>query len=49
VAAEKGFATPLNGDMELIPGTRSVLAAAELNHPTPGSAGSESAVLKYGP
>jgi hypothetical protein len=49
VAAEKGFVTTLNGDMELIPGTRSVLAAAELNHPTPGSAGSESAVLKYGP
>ena len=47
--AKKGFVTTVGDDLQLIPGTRSVLANATLNHSTPGSPGSESAVLKYGP
>jgi hypothetical protein len=44
VPARAGFGTDLFGDMELIPGTRSVLAPAILL-----GSGLHAAVLKYGP
>jgi hypothetical protein len=44
---KSGYMTQLQSDLELIPGTRSVLAAAELFDATSGA--SEGATLKYGP
>lgn len=46
VPGKPGLTTVLQGDLELIPGTRSVLAVAEL---WDTSHGVEGAILKYGP
>jgi len=48
VPVKSGYATTLQGDLELIPGTRSVLAAAELQA-TPVGFPTEGAIVKYGP
>ena len=45
VPARSGFTSQLTGDMELIPGTRSILAPLTLQ----GSPRFNGAVLKYGP
>jgi hypothetical protein len=45
---KSGYATTVQGDLELIPGTRSVLAAAELQA-TPVGYPTEGAILTYGP